>query len=94
MTDNLHGTPVKRKYWIRFQVMLAPQGGGPLQTVGQGDMEVQRDLPICDTNDLAAVAKVVAEQVLKQQPGLVGATVNIVSWQKFEDATLVIARPH
>jgi len=51
-------------------------------------------LPICDTNDLAAVAKVVAEQVLKQQPGLVGATVNIVSWQKFEDATLVIARPH
>jgi hypothetical protein len=89
-----YGTPVKRKYWIRFQIMLAPQGGGPLQTVGQGDMEVQRDLPIADSNDLAGIAQVVAAQVIKEQPALVGATVQIVSWQKFEDATLVIARPH
>lgn len=72
-----------RKYWIEFRVATADG-----KHVGQGEVAINRELPITDENSLVEIAKAI-KAGFPDMPDT--HRVQVISWLKFEEPSVVLA---
>lgn len=81
-------TPTRR-YWFRVRIMR----NGAM--VGEADMEIGRDTPICSSADLAPIVNGIGDELMRQGGAQLGDQVVLLNWQPFEAPALIVAaRPH
>lgn len=74
----------KRKYWVSFRV--ASKEGGH---VGQGEVSIERELPITDENSLREIAQAIKAGFPDLPPTHM---VQVISWIPFEVPSVVLAQ--
>lgn len=77
-----------RRYWVHFRIIL-DEG-----RAATAEMEVTRDLPICVVADLQDIGNAIGAALMKEDkfpPGALG--VQVISWIKFEEASIILAGP-
>ena len=74
-----------RRYWVCFKIVTS-------QGIGDGELMIERELPITHERDLNEIAN-----AIKKQAGDTldpAAVVRIKSWQKFEEEGIAIPKLH
>lgn len=72
------------KYWVQFSMIHGNK-------VGQGVMEVSREMPVCGERDVEEMSRAVKKALVDNQGLDPAATIQVISWTKFEQPSVLVA---